>query len=332
MDLTTAAPDPHADPRPAAAPDWAAVAEEVRCPLCGYNLRGLAEPRCPECGYRFEWEPLLDPTQRLHKYLFEHHPERNLRSFVRTMLGGLLPRRFWRSLQPAQPSRPGRLVLYWLLAALLGFTVVATEAGRSFYAVAKENELVRAAELRSVNRQMALQPYLAFSEVQAAGGPQAWVDKQHPPTFSQRFIDSWYQQYPLRLAVGPALLYFVWPWLTLLTLLIFRASMRQAKVRTVHVLRCVLYSCDAGLWLVPLLTFGAAAFSDAVSGSTYSALLARQRGFPLVPLALAAYTAYRLAAAYRFYLRFDRPAATALAAQVIVMMLVLVVWLNLPEA
>lgn len=23
---------------------------DVPCPLCGYNLRGLASPRCPECG------------------------------------------------------------------------------------------------------------------------------------------------------------------------------------------------------------------------------------------------------------------------------------------
>jgi hypothetical protein len=130
----------------------------------------------------------------------------------------------------------------------------------------------------------------------------------------------------------PPLLYLAWPWLTLLTLLIFSASMRQAKVRTVHVLRCVLYSCDAGLWLVPLVTFGAAAFSDWLSGSTYSALLARQRGLLLVPLVFGAFTAYRLAAAYRFYLRFDRPGATAIAAQMIVAMLVLVVWLNLPEA
>ena len=25
-------------------------ANDVPCPLCGYNLRGLASPRCPECG------------------------------------------------------------------------------------------------------------------------------------------------------------------------------------------------------------------------------------------------------------------------------------------
>ena len=61
--------------------DWDTISEEILCPLCDYNLRGLIQPRCPECGYRFEWQGLLDPKYRLHPYLFEHHPERNFRSF-----------------------------------------------------------------------------------------------------------------------------------------------------------------------------------------------------------------------------------------------------------
>ena len=40
-------------------------------------------------------------------------------NIVRTMLGGLRPRRFWSSLKPSQPSRPRRVVLYWLIATLL---------------------------------------------------------------------------------------------------------------------------------------------------------------------------------------------------------------------
>lgn len=35
---------PHADPAPPPA------AEELFCPHCGYNLRGIASRRCPECG------------------------------------------------------------------------------------------------------------------------------------------------------------------------------------------------------------------------------------------------------------------------------------------
>jgi len=31
-------------------PDWDALAFELTCPRCDYNLRMLETPRCPECG------------------------------------------------------------------------------------------------------------------------------------------------------------------------------------------------------------------------------------------------------------------------------------------
>src|SRR5215213_6018623 len=96
-------------------PSLASPAAEILCPLCDYNLRGLIEPRCPECGFAFSWEELSDPQRRVHPYAFEHHAERNLWSFRKTLLGGLRPGRFWRTLFPTQPSRPRRLILYWLI-------------------------------------------------------------------------------------------------------------------------------------------------------------------------------------------------------------------------
>src|SRR5437588_13128653 len=101
-------------------PDWATCDEQIVCPLCEYDLRGLSEPTCPECGYRFVWPDLLDPARRRHPYLFEHHPNHNVWSFRKTILGTLRPRRFWTSLVASQPSRPRRLVLYWLVAGFLG--------------------------------------------------------------------------------------------------------------------------------------------------------------------------------------------------------------------
>src|SRR5438552_13839611 len=35
------------------------TAENVPCPSCGYNLRGLREARCPECGSSFTIEQLV---------------------------------------------------------------------------------------------------------------------------------------------------------------------------------------------------------------------------------------------------------------------------------
>src|SRR4051812_30293929 len=94
---TESAPAP-APPAPAI--DWSSITNEVECPLCRYNLRGLTEPRCPECGLQFTWAEVLDPNSR-HPYLFEHHPERNLPSFFRTLWAGLRTRRFWTKLRPA---------------------------------------------------------------------------------------------------------------------------------------------------------------------------------------------------------------------------------------
>src|SRR5688572_3879237 len=98
-------------------PDWSRIGRDVICPLCEYNLRGLTEPRCPECGYRFEWHDVFNSDRYQHPFLFEHHPERNIWSFVRTLVGTLLPVRFWESVQPTLPLRARRLIIYWLLFA-----------------------------------------------------------------------------------------------------------------------------------------------------------------------------------------------------------------------
>src|SRR5947207_2344425 len=93
--------------------------EAIHCPLCDYDLRGLIEPRCPECGYRFDWKDLRDPTRRLHPYLFEHHPERNIRALLRTVRASQRPKRFWRGLFPTQRPDRRRLLIYWLVPVLL---------------------------------------------------------------------------------------------------------------------------------------------------------------------------------------------------------------------
>ena len=109
---------------PNAGADWDSIKEEVHCPLCDYNLRGLIEPRCPECGFKFAWPDLLDPTKRRHPFIFEHHPERNLWSAWKTTTAMLRPRRFWSSLRPSQPSNAKRLFNYWLIPVVSAFVFV----------------------------------------------------------------------------------------------------------------------------------------------------------------------------------------------------------------
>ena len=119
-----------------ASPDWATISEQIECPLCGYNLRGIAEPRCPECGYKFTWRELLSPQNRAHSPFFEHQAHRRWRAFWRTAVAGIFPSRFWRDATPAQPGFPGRLFIYFLastLIALMGEAALLTYVGWCFW-------------------------------------------------------------------------------------------------------------------------------------------------------------------------------------------------------
>ena len=128
-------------------------------------------------------------------------------------------------------------------------------------------------------------------------------------------------------AVAWMLLPLAWPWLTLAALMVFRVSMRRARVKSAHVMRCVLYSFDGIFWIGALfIVFG-----------TWGAWAGDARGWDrnLVPTTATALMlgtilmAVRLAVAYRLYLRFDRPVATVLTSQVIVGLLMLTVMLKL---
>lgn len=305
----TAAVEPPASP----APDWEHVDEEIHCPLCEYNLRGLIEPRCPECGYRFAWPELLDPTKRLHPYLFEHHPERNFKSFCRTLVGGLRPRRFWKSLLPVQPSFLRRLLIYWLVATSLYSVVVA-----GAFAVGAVNDARRLCMLRptqiavlSSRRNMRYRQ----SVIKEYGSVQAYLDAEYPlgPSASyvlRRLVSGEF------LVAGTVLL--VWPWLTFATLMIFQISMHRARVRPIHVLRCVVYTYDLVVWASVACVV--AMMVRYALGSTWTPY--NWIGTILLAVAGALVIAfYRLWMAYRVHLRFEHAFATILASQVITVLL-----------
>lgn len=287
---------PHAD-----APDWGAVEQELTCPLCDYNLRGLHEPLCPECGHRFDWRDLTDPRRRKHPWLFEHHPDRNLWSFWKTARNGLQPLRFWRALSPAQPSRPRRLVLYWCIAAVIGLIGAATP----YVAVWGHSE-IRARRAAAA----------------AAVSPRARARSFRGPAPRALTLDDTIyivgSDYIVMAAWAVA-----WPWLTFLTLMIFRISMRRVRVKPIHVLRCVLYSGDSILWAGIILTgLTAAAWAAAELEDKIWIELFTGVNFALL-VGLYLLIVIRLGAAYARYLRFDRPWATVIASQIVFLLLVL---------
>jgi hypothetical protein len=120
-----------------------------------------------------------------------------------------------------------------------------------------------------------------------------------------------------------------WPWLTAAVLMIFRVSMRRAKVNADHVLRGVLYSGDAFLWPALLLT------ASLWIGVTLTAIGLNNEPFGpwLLPVGvvvaiLCVLPVVKLWAAYRRYLRFRHALWTVLASQVIVGLAAAAVVLN----
>lgn len=299
-----------------ARPVWESVEGDINCPLCDYNLRGLPEPRCPECGYRFHWPDLLDPTRRKHPFVFEHHPNRNVWSFAKTLWAGTRPARFWRSLHPAQPASLRRLIQYVVIVAT--FVVSASLPGivGGAVAMAAGNRGFRTRIQQRVARDptYALQLNIApFSSV------KEWMDHVAPPVLSVAFVRDLVQtvRRTNRIVILCAV-YVTWPALTLAALLIFRWSMRRARVRTIHVFRCIAYTFDTTVWMVlAFLVAGSAMAAYTMSPSIADSLFALLLLFVGVSLAMMT---YRLSVAYRVYLQFDRPFATAVASQAIVVL------------
>lgn len=272
------------------APDWASFRGEIECPLCGYNLRGLKEARCPECGGAFEWRDLLDPKRRHHAYLFEYHPGANVWSFLRTMIAGVNPLRFWRSVHPVLPIRMGRLrgylfLVFLVMLASFAFGLVAIELSRSGW-------LWRAPGARFTG---------------SAIMPWTWTPND------LRIV----------LEVNSHLLnVLVWFAATFGAMLVFQGSMRRKRIRAGHLFRCMVYSSDVFVWLAIAL-FGLDLleswfFDDWVVVAQYLAYM----------LAAIAATV-RLMFAFRIYLQFPHAVLTVLATQVIATLVIInmyIVW------
>lgn len=283
--------------------------DPIHCPLCDYDLRGLTEPRCPECGYTFVWRELLDPTLRLHPYLFEHHPERNARAFWRTFKSSRFPRRFWSGLFPTQRVDQRRLIVYWGIVAgccLLPFVVA---WGWDIYRVDAENRMRRTSA------------YWSFTPT------QEHLDVFYPilpnwRVYSQALI--WLRGLSL-----VAIWIVGWPWLTFAALMIYQKSMQRAQIRPLHVLRCVIYSGDA-LLLPALAIIARVAYETAsVRRVGYAVWSDETQLVKAVLILSAAVFSYRLWIAYRTYLRFNHALAVAAASQTMVLLLIWKIGLDL---
>ncbi|HEX8522405.1 MAG TPA: hypothetical protein VF669_09125 [Tepidisphaeraceae bacterium] len=325
---------------PSAAPDWASLSRELTCPLCDYNLRGLTEPRCPECGFCFAWNELLSPDKIRHPYLFEHYPRRSAWSFVMTFAGALRPKKFWTVLRPTHELYPKRLVKYWLILAvivLLGPLINLGRDARNFGQAVRNS--------RQWYAQMANQmsPQAKAHTIKEWGSLDNYIDAQTPKVFSMNFVTMlvtnelayFRYSYGGRTSPGSALLarlvtFAFWPWTTLMTLLVFQLSMRRAKVRAVHVMRCAVYACDF-FWLAAILSVAVLPALDWIPWLDFrlTAAIGQRLIFEsMLVMLLAGICTWRLWRAYRLYLQFPHPLATVATSQVIVILIAIIVSLN----
>jgi len=81
-----------------------------------------------------------------------------------------------------------------------------------------------------------------------------------------------------------------------------------------HVLRCTLHCCDAALWLGVMAMLAVPWAMAELDLGRYIGFRDAAAAAPLFALVMA----WRLSAAYRHYLRFDHPMATAAASQIVV--------------
>ena len=330
---------------PAAAPPDGTTTD-LACPLCDYSLRGLTEPRCPECGFAFTWAELRDAERHRHRWLFEHGRGRNVKSFLATFWRSAFPMRFWRAVTPANPVHVGRLVAYWLLAGLPLLAVAVPVS--AIVARAQSNLEVRSTYCPVLDPRDGSDTGLVDSTRGFSGPiPRATLDDECPAPWSFHFVGQVWGEIagsrPSRQRfrssvrwspvvshsrVAAAAVVFAWPWLSVVALLLFRASMRRAKVGRAHVLRVAVYGCDFGLLMAVLLAVAYDGLREWRPVADWVDYHFRSPIFPpdvdvavFAVLACGVVGTYRLTVGYARYLRFHLPLATVIASQVIAALL-----------
>jgi hypothetical protein len=245
----------------------------------------------------------------------------------------VLPRRFWRGVHAVNTPVTRRLALYLVL--VLPLVMGGAWVGR-VAPVAREYVRAHAEHaewLRHERARIASDWRVKWRIVRDHGSVEAYLDNMSGPRGGSwwqalRGGAGTYQGWWSAVSFWPYLIgLLAWPGLTLAALMLFRRSLRQAHVRTVHVARCVVYAADAlvlgGLVLVVSAAASAWAQYQLPAWWTSWTVMWTRVQYPIhdVPLAwpvMLAILGYRLALAYRLYLRFPHALATVLASQVLV--------------
>lgn len=325
---------PDAPASPAAAPDWNQIQDDLVCPLCEYNLRGLSEARCPECGHQVEWGDLLDRSKTEHPWLFEHRRRRKIQGLIRTFFASQLPRYFWRSVRLLHPPVTARLVAYWLIvtAICVGAAAAArySEVLKYYAKLPYARYELRLAMEEEIARHKSLPPGTRLidrytEDMVAQYGSVAAVARIHLPFMLSKADFGWIAGRTSSLMIIANSIFVgcaLWPCLTFFSLLLFRQTLWNAKIKKAHLFRCAIYSSDVGFtlampsaWLLSL-----SIFVIDMNDHVYFPMVTL-----LIPAAMAAAISVKLSYACSAYLGFPHAAAVAAASQIIVLLSLLTV-------
>jgi hypothetical protein len=266
---------------------------------------------------------MVSRSQWEHPWVFEQARKRKIRSWVRTFLTSQMPRRFWRSVRPVHTPRIKRLIWYWLiLTILVGLSALKlrNQSLIDYYASLhhKRDQLTKSIELG-----LRLYPERAAEAVRQAGSVRAMVVETYPLVPRWPPLSYYWNDVPLVISIGALLIVgaMLWPWLTLLSLLLFRWSLREAQIKTTHVLRCAVYASDVSFMLaIPAASVLAHCVAVDVGGNVF--FFDERTALPVFAVIYCIMT-YRLTIAYREYLRFPHALATCAASQFIVLLALL---------
>jgi hypothetical protein len=113
--------------------------EEITCPRCGFELRGLIESwqetcplegRCGECGFRFPWSELFSQRAYMPDWCVEFAPPRWFPAAGAATLGMVfLPWKLWSSIRLTFPLKARRLAAYAMLLGLVCYVLFVTANG-----------------------------------------------------------------------------------------------------------------------------------------------------------------------------------------------------------
>lgn len=308
----------------AASPDLAASANDLRCPLCDYDVRGLPEPRCPECGHRFEWEEVTDPEKRRLRWFVEHGPFAPRYSPTQWRL--VWPGVFWGRVRPSHAMSRRRIAQFWgtgLAVYLLAFVLMLAGTA-AFYQVGY-------AQTRAV---LTRTPGLLANSAAAANlPPEQYLDAFFP---TPRQLNFWLQvlshtRWGAPLLVPLAVSGSLW-----LVLKIMVRSFQRAKIKPVHRWRVIAYATDPLPGGLTILCFAAYWLPKAYQIFTAPIVTLPLRFWlwpvPLIGItaaALLAVTWLRTEAAVRRYLAIPHAWAVATAALLIAALPLMTLVLNL---